>query len=81
MTQKTSNATLAGAMRVLAVEIESGDGVANAAIAEASERLDELAGIAAEMLAMLPHNAVPTGRPACAIANRLRSLGIERDTR
>ena len=81
MTHKTSNATLSGAMRTLAVEIESGDGVANAAILEASERIDELASIAAEMLAMLPHNAVPTGCPACAIANRLRSLGIERDTR
>ena len=34
--------TLIGALRILAVDIQSGDGVANAAIAEAADRLEEL---------------------------------------
>lgn len=38
----TSTEVLIGAMRVLAREIKSGDGVANAAIAEAADRLQEL---------------------------------------
>jgi uncharacterized protein (UPF0212 family) len=39
---KTDTATLIKAMRILARDIESGDGVANAAIAEAADRLEEL---------------------------------------
>ncbi len=39
---KTPTKTLAAAMRQLANDIESPDGVANAAILEAAERLDEL---------------------------------------
>jgi hypothetical protein len=39
---KTPTQTLAAALRILANDIESPDGVANAAIAEAAERLDEL---------------------------------------
>lgn len=38
---KTSTKVLVEAMKVLSVEIHSGDGVANAAIAEAAERLEE----------------------------------------
>lgn len=38
---KTSTKTLAAALRVLAVEIQSEDGIANAAIAEAADRLEE----------------------------------------
>ena len=41
--KKTKTETLAAAMDVLSREIQSGDGVANAAIAEAAERLRELA--------------------------------------
>jgi len=44
-TMRTSTETLISAMRVLAVEIYSEDGVANAAIAEAADRLEELAEI------------------------------------
>jgi hypothetical protein len=40
--KKTKTETLASAMDVLAREIQSGDGIANAAIAEAAERLREL---------------------------------------
>lgn len=39
---KTKTETLAAAMDVLAMEIQSGDGVANAAIAGAAQRLREL---------------------------------------
>jgi hypothetical protein len=42
MTRKSSTETLIAAMRVLARDIQSGDGVANAAIAEAADRLEEL---------------------------------------
>lgn len=38
----TDTTTLIEAMRILSREIESGDGVANAAIAEAADRLEEL---------------------------------------
>ena len=38
---KSSTETLIGAMRILARDIQSGDGVANAAIAEAADRLEE----------------------------------------
>jgi FtsZ-binding cell division protein ZapB len=40
---RTSNKTLADALRILAQDIESPDGVANAAIQEAADRIDELA--------------------------------------
>lgn len=39
---KSTTKTLIAAMRVLAVEIQSGDGVANGAIAEAADRLQEM---------------------------------------
>ena len=38
---RTSTETLIAAMRILATEIQSDDGVANAVIAEAGERLAE----------------------------------------
>lgn len=38
----SSTPTLIKALRVLAVEIQSGEGVANAAILEASQRLEEM---------------------------------------
>lgn len=39
---KSSDATLVAALKILARDIESGDGVANACIAEAADRLEEL---------------------------------------
>jgi hypothetical protein len=39
---KTQTDVLIAAMRILARDVESGDGVANAAIAEAADRLKEL---------------------------------------
>lgn len=41
MSRKSSTETLIAAMRILARDIQSGDGVANAAIAEAADRLEE----------------------------------------
>ena len=41
--RRTDDSTLIAALRILARDIESGDGVANAAIAEAADRLQELA--------------------------------------
>lgn len=39
---KTSTKTLAAALRILALEIQSPDGIANAAIAEAADRIEAL---------------------------------------
>lgn len=39
---KSSTTTLIAAMRILAADIQSSDGVANLAIAEAADRLEEL---------------------------------------
>lgn len=41
--RRASTATIANAMRILAADIQSSDGVANEACLEAAERLDELA--------------------------------------
>lgn len=41
MVKRTSDETLVAAMRVLARDIQSEDGVANSAIREAAERLEE----------------------------------------
>lgn len=41
-TPRSSTETLIAAMRILSRDIQSGDGVANAAIAEAAQRLDEM---------------------------------------
>jgi len=78
MMRKTDNATMADAMRLLAASIKSDDGVSNAAIYDAAQRLDDLAAIALEMLSMLPHRtAMPEGCPTCAIKARLAEMGIE----
>ncbi len=42
---RSNTTTLISALGVLACEIESPDGVANAAIAEAAERLEEMRGL------------------------------------
>jgi hypothetical protein len=73
----TDTKTLAGAMRTLSVQIESEDGIANAAIAEAAQRIDDLAAIANEMAGMLAHDrALPDGCKACAMQRRLVELGV-----
>ena len=42
ITMRTKTETLINALRILSQEIESNDGVANAAIAEAADRMEEL---------------------------------------
>jgi len=42
MTIKTDTITLVNALKILSEEIESADGVANAVIFEAAERLDDM---------------------------------------
>ncbi|MBI3101075.1 MAG: hypothetical protein HYY98_05920 [Burkholderiales bacterium] len=55
---KTETAALASALDVLAREIQSGDGVANAAIAEAAQRLRELQRQTLQPIDTLPNNGV-----------------------
>ena len=75
--KKTDSETLVKALRILAVEIRSGDGIANEAISEAAERIDDLSAIAIEMLATMRHyTALPEGCPACAMSARLAALGV-----
>lgn len=75
--RKTDNAKLVKAMQILASDIESDDGVANAAICEAAQRIEELAAIALEMLAMLPHHtAMPGECRTCEIRGRLEEMGV-----
>ena len=73
----TDTKTLAGTMRTLSVQIESEDGIANAAIAEAAQRIDDLSELANEMAGMLAHDrALPDGCKACAMQRRLSELGV-----
>lgn len=77
MMQKTDTETLASAMRILAIEIESEDGIAKAAIAEAADRLDELAAIALELLKSTRcEQSLPEGCQRCAISARLAAIGV-----
>ena len=58
---RSKTETIIGALRVLAQDIQSGDGVANAAIAEATDRMEELC---AELLfyRKLNKNFIEAGR-------------------
>ena len=47
---RSTTTTLIQAMRVLARDVQSEDGIANSAIAEAADRLEELKGIAEVVL-------------------------------
>ena len=62
MTRKSSTETLVAAMRILARDIQSGDGVANAAITEAADRLAEQQARIAELAAK-----AATGRRVAAV--------------
>lgn len=77
MMHKTDTKTLVKALRILAVEIQSGDGIAKAAIAEAADRLDELAAIALELLkSTRREQSLPEGCQRCAISARLAAIGV-----
>ena len=66
---RTDTITLIHAMRILAEQIESEDGVANAAIGEAANRLKELYSVNKDLvevleLALRSHGVVkPTAKP------------------
>ena len=47
---RSTTTTLIQSMRVLARDVQSEDGIANSAIAEAADRLEELKGIAEVVL-------------------------------
>ena len=50
---------------------------ANAAIAEAAQRIDDLSELAKEMAGMLAHDrALQDGCKACAMQKRLAELGV-----
>ena len=73
----TDTKTLASAMRVLVKIIETNDGVSDSAIAEAAQRIDDLAELAKEMAGMLAHDMVrPDGCKACAMQKRLAELWV-----
>ncbi len=43
MNRRSSTETIIAALKILSVEIQSGNGIANAAIAEAADRMKEMA--------------------------------------
>lgn len=53
--RRTDTPTLIEALRILAAEIQSGDGVANACIAEGANRLEELGRVVADVAASSDH--------------------------
>ena len=72
--------TLVGAMRVLAASIESEDGVANAAIAEAAQRLDDLARLADDLVRSVEHPRSLRGDcPGCRLVARYRRLVLAKE--
>lgn len=73
MSRKTSTETLIAAMRVLARDIQSGDGVANSAIAEAADRLAEQQARIADLEAQ-----AAIGRRAVEMLQKLEWLEVLR---
>lgn len=72
---ETDTPTLIAAMRVLAAGIDSVDGVATTAIAEAGQRLEELSTLARDLVPYMRHMVgLPEGCPACKLAERYRRL-------
>ena len=51
----TDSATLIAALRILARDIQSGDGIANSCIAEAADRIEQLDAMATEILRASHH--------------------------
>jgi hypothetical protein len=53
MTPRSSTEAIISALRILARDIQSEDGVANAAIAEAADRLEEYHGLITRYLSIM----------------------------
>ncbi|MER2518610.1 MAG: hypothetical protein ABTR92_19805 [Candidatus Accumulibacter phosphatis] len=80
MACRTDTPTLIKALQVLAAEIESDDGVANAAIAEGAQRLQELAQLARDMVDGIRHPvALRESCPGCRLTIRYRHLALSKD--
>ena len=58
---KSSTSTIAGAMQVLSVDIQTQAGIANAALREAAERLTELHNILKEVIQLDKKQKIDTG--------------------
>jgi len=77
---RSDTPTLIAAMEVLSREVACADGVANAAIAEAAERLRELSLLAVDLLGEVRHvTALPADCPGCAMIGRYRHLVLRKD--
>ena len=59
---RSSTETLIAALRILAAEIQSPDGLVNAAIAEAADRLEELAACRAALALLVGEDNAPALR-------------------
>lgn len=80
MAFRTDTPTLIKALKVLAAEIESPDGVANATIAEGAARLHELSQLAADMVEGIRHPVALRERcPGCRLTVRYRHLVLSKD--
>lgn len=64
----SDTATLISALRILARDIQSEDGVANACIAEAADRIEQLNALATEQLGINPW-CTETGQNACSCSD------------
>jgi hypothetical protein len=77
--RRTDDATLAGAMFVLANDIQSEDGVANAAIREAGERIQQLVKERKEIIGFLrkmpaANLQITVGMDKLSYGNKARQL-------
>ena len=60
---KTHTKTLIEALRILSRDIQSEDGVANAAIAEAADRLEQFAGLRVDVCAASNMSIIMISKP------------------
>ena len=73
----TDTKTLSEIVFEVAGYAENLDDVHSMALQEASERIDDLSALAAEMAGMLAHDrSLPDGCKACAMQKRLAELGV-----
>ena len=77
---RSDTPTLIAAMQALSRDVESGDGVANAAIAEAAGRLEALSATVTALLGEIRHTTpLPVDCPGCATIARYRHLVLAKD--
>jgi hypothetical protein len=77
---RSDTPTLIEALRILARDIESDDGVANAVIAEAADRLMAFQEAVTALLGEVNHPAPLRGYcPGCRLVARYRYLVLQKD--